>query len=116
MPGTAGQRTGDVVRCGVDTQRATRGRQYATVTPVINQIPPSSIELVFNVVEGPKVKVGNIDIVGNTVMSDRVAIRSMKNLRPIGIPKSLILESLFSKTFDANKLDQDKDMLRNKYQ
>ena len=93
-----------------------RGRQYATVTPEIHQIPPSSIELVFTVVEGPKVKVGHIDIVGNTVMSDRVAIRSMKNLRPIGIPKSLILESLFSKTFDANKLDQDKDMLRNKYQ
>ncbi len=93
-----------------------RGRQYATVTPEINQIPPSSIELVFNIVEGPKVKVGKIDIVGNTVMSDREAIRAMKNLRPIGIPKSIFLENLFSKTFDANKLDQDKDMLRNKYQ
>jgi outer membrane protein insertion porin family len=93
-----------------------RGRQYATVTPDVRQIPPSSIELVFNIVEGPKVKVGKIDITGNTVMSDRAAIRAMRNLRPIGIPKSLVLESLFSKTFDANKLDQDKDMLRNKYQ
>ena len=93
-----------------------RGRQYATVTPDINQLPPSSIELVFNVVEGAKVKVGKIEIEGNTVLSDRVSIRSMKNLRPIGIPKSLILENIFSKTFDANKLDQDKDMLRNRYQ
>jgi outer membrane protein insertion porin family len=93
-----------------------RGRQYATVTPDVHQIPPSSIELVFNIVEGPKVKVGKIDVVGNTVMSDRAAIRSMRNLRPIGIPKSFFLESLFAKTFDANKLDQDKDMLRNKYQ
>jgi len=93
-----------------------RGRQYATVTPEVRQIPPSSIELVFTVVEGPKVKVGAIDITGNTVMSDRVAIRSMKNLRPIGIPKSIFLENIFSKTFDQNKLDEDKDRLRNAYQ
>ncbi|MBI3667875.1 MAG: outer membrane protein assembly factor BamA, partial [Acidobacteria bacterium] len=93
-----------------------RGRQYATVTPEIHQIPPSSIELVFNVVEGPKVKVGKIDIEGNTVMSDQAAIRAMKNLRPIGIPHSFILENLFSKTFDQNKLEEDKERLRNKYQ
>lgn len=93
-----------------------RGRQYATVSPEVHQIPPSSIELVFNVVEGPKVKVGKIDIAGNTVMSDREAIRAMKNLRPIGVPHSIILESLFSKTFDQSKLEEDKDRLRNKYQ
>jgi outer membrane protein insertion porin family len=37
-----------------------RGRQFATVEPVIRQIPPSSLEIVFEVNEGPKVKVGNI--------------------------------------------------------
>jgi len=95
---------------------AERGRQYATVTPDVHQIPPSSIELVFNVVEGPKVKVGKIDIEGNTIMTDRVAIRAMKNLRPIGIPRSIFLEQMFSKTFDANKLEEDKDRLRNAYQ
>ncbi len=93
-----------------------RGRQYATVTPEIHQIPPSSIEVVFNVVEGPKVKVGRIDIVGNTVMSDRQAVRAMKNLRPIGIPHSIILENLFAKTFDQSKLEEDKDRLRDAYQ
>ena len=35
-----------------------RGRQYATVDPQIEQIPPSSLALTFNVNEGPKVKVG----------------------------------------------------------
>ncbi len=93
-----------------------RGRQYATVTPDVRQVPPSSIELVFNVVEGPKVKVGKIGIEGNTVLSDRVAIRAMKNLRPIGIPKSIVLEHIFAKTFDSNKLEEDKDRLRNAYQ
>ena len=41
---------------------AERGRQYATVDPQIEQIPPSSLKVTFNVNEGPKVKVGTIDI------------------------------------------------------
>ena len=69
---------------------AERGRQYATVRPEVKQIPPSSLEVTFNVVEGPKVKVGNIDITGNQVFNDRWVIRSMKNLRPIGVPHSLL--------------------------
>ena len=67
-----------------------RGRQYATVTPEVRQIPPSSIEVVFNIEEGPKVKVGVVDVEGNTVISDKDARRAMKNTRPIGIPHSLI--------------------------
>ncbi|HYM12267.1 MAG TPA: outer membrane protein assembly factor BamA [Bryobacterales bacterium] len=93
-----------------------RGREYAKVTPEIHQIPPSSIELVFNIVEGPKVKVGKIEVVGNTVLSERAAIRAMKNLRPIGIPHSIFLEDLFSKTYDQSKLEEDKERLRNAYQ
>ncbi len=93
-----------------------RGRQFATVEPDIRQIPPSSLEVTFNVKEGPKVKVGAIDVTGNQVFSDRVAIRAMKNLRPIGIPHSLILENIFAKTFDSTKLEEDKDRLRDAYQ
>jgi outer membrane protein insertion porin family len=95
---------------------AERGRQFATVTPEIRQIPPSSIELTFRVEEGMKVKVGKIDFVGNQVFSDRVVLRSMKNLHPIGIPKSIFLESLFPKTFDSTKLDEDRERIRNFYQ
>ena len=51
-------------------------------------IPPSSLEVTFNVTEGPKVKVGVIDITGNQVFNDRWVISSMKNLRPIGVPHS----------------------------
>ena len=93
-----------------------RGRQYATVDPQVKQIPPSSLEVNFLVNEGPKVKVGVIDIVGNKIFSDRVIIRAMKNSRPIGIPNSIYLENLFAKTFDSTKLEQDKDMIRNFYQ
>ena len=60
---------------------AERGRQYATVEPQIEQIPPSSLKVSFMVNEGPKVKVGTIDITGNTEKDDRWVIRNMKNLK-----------------------------------
>ena len=93
-----------------------RGRQFATVEPDIRQIPPSSLEVTFNVNEGPKVKVGNIDIEGNNIFNDRWVIRSMKNLRPIGIPRTIVLENLFAKTYDSTKLEEDKDRIRDAYQ
>jgi len=93
-----------------------RGRQYAQIDPQVRQIPPSSIAVVFNIEEGPKVKVGKLDFAGNTVMSNRDLKRNMKGLKPIGIPKSIIFEDLFRKTFDANKLEIDKEMVRNAYQ
>ncbi len=93
-----------------------RGRQFATVEPDVRQIPPSSLEITFKVTEGPKVKVGNIEIQNNKVFSDRVVRRAMKNLRPIGIPYSLLLENMFAKSFDATKLEEDKDRIRDYYQ
>jgi len=91
---------------------AERGRQFATVTPVIRQIPPASVELTFRVEEGPKVKVGKIDILNNKVFGDRAVRRAMRNLRPVGIPRSIFLENLFAKTFDQAKLDEDKERIR----
>jgi len=93
-----------------------RGRQFATVTPEIRQIPPSSLEVNFRVAEGPKVKVGNIDIQGNKVFSDAVVRRAMKNLRPVGVPRSILLENLFAKTYDATKLEEDMSRVQSYYQ
>ena len=91
---------------------AERGRQYATVDPIIEQIPPSSLKVTFNVKEGPKVKVGTITVTGNKAENQRWVISSMKELKPIGIPHSILFESLFAKTYDANKLDYDKEKIR----
>ena len=41
-----------------------RGHEFATVTPELRRIPPASLEVIFQVDEGPKVKVGTITITG----------------------------------------------------
>ena len=95
---------------------AERGRQFATVEPDIHQIPPSSLEIVFKVNEGPKVKVGHINFVGNEVYNHRAVLRAMKNLHPIGIPHSILLENIFSRTYDSTKLEEDQQRIQQFYQ
>lgn len=95
---------------------AERGHQYAKVDPEIRRVPPSSLEITFKIDEGPKVKVGNIDVEGNTVFSDRAVIRAMKNLHPIGVPHSILFENLFARTYDPSKLDEDKSRVQVFYQ
>src|SRR5450631_1163019 len=48
---------------------AERGRQFATVEPELRQVPPSSLEVIFKVNEGPKVKVGELTFKGNEVFN-----------------------------------------------
>src|ERR1019366_9388619 len=95
---------------------AEHGHQFATVTPELRRIPPSSLEVIFAVVEGPKIKVGQITIVGNKAFSRRDVVRAMKNLHALGIPHSIFFEELFPVTFDAGKLEEDKERIRDAYQ
>jgi outer membrane protein insertion porin family len=95
---------------------AERGRQFATVEPEVHQIPPSSLEIVFNVDEGPKVKVGKITIVGNQAFSQRDVIRAMKNTHDYGIPHSILFENIFARTYDSTKLEDDKERIHDAYQ
>ncbi len=94
---------------------AEHGHQFATVTPEIKKIPPASVAITFNIKEGPTVKVGKIAFQGNTSLNDRTLRSAMKNLKPIGIPHSIILENLFARTFDASKLDEDTERVRQAY-
>jgi outer membrane protein insertion porin family len=95
---------------------AERGHQYATVTPQIRQVPPGGVDIIFAIDEGPKVKVGHIIIDGNQAFTSKEVIRAMKNLKPIGIPHSLLFENLFARTYDSTKLDEDSDRIRQFYQ
>jgi outer membrane protein insertion porin family len=94
---------------------AAHGHQFATIRTDVKTIPPAAVAVTFNLKEGPTVKVGKIVFNGNHALSDRTLRAAMKNLRPIGIPHSIILENLLPRTFDATKLDEDADRVRGAY-
>jgi outer membrane protein insertion porin family len=94
---------------------AEHGHQFATDKIEVKTIPPASVQINFNVKEGPTVKVGEIKFTGNQHISSLLLRRSMKNLRPIGIPYSIIFENLFAQTFDASKLEEDTERVRQAY-
>ncbi len=91
------------------------GHQFATIKADIKKIPPASVQVNFIIKEGPKVQVGKIEFTGNEHVSSRILRASMKNLKPIGIPKSIFLENLFSRTYDASKLEEDSERVRQAY-
>ena len=95
---------------------AEHGRQFSTIRTEVRQIPPAAVGITFVVKEGPKVKVGKIKFEGNKNVKTRVLRYAMKNLRPIGIPHSIFLENIFARTYDATKLDEDTERVRNEYQ
>jgi len=95
---------------------AAHGRQFATVRSEVRPIPPAAVALTFVVKEGPKVKVGKIKFEGNKALKNRELQSAMKNLKPIGIPHSIVLENLISRTYDSTKLSEDAERVRYYYQ
>lgn len=94
---------------------AEHGHQFATVKTDVKTIPPANVQINFNIKEGPVVKVGKIAFEGNRHISALDLRRSMKNLKPIGIPYSVIFENLFAQTYDASKLEEDTERVRQAY-
>jgi outer membrane protein insertion porin family len=88
------------------------GHQFATIKTDVKTIPPASVSVNFNVKEGPTVKVGRITFTGNHNVSSRNLRAAMRNLRPIGIPHSIFFEDLFARTYDASKLEEDAERVR----
>ncbi len=87
---------------------AAHGRQFATVTATYTNIAATnSVILTFNIVEGAKVKVGKITVIGNHAFSSRHIIRAMKHSRPYGFDAKFFGMNVMSKTFDQDKLDED---------
>ena len=75
------------------------------------------MKLVFNIDEGPKVKVGEITIQRKQGILDRKIIRSMRHDRPYAIPLGITEIPVMSKTYDRQKLDEDMEVgIRGLYQ
>jgi outer membrane protein insertion porin family len=91
---------------------ASHGRQFATVRSRTRNIPPNSVVLTFIVVEGPKVKVGDVRFQGNTVFSAFRLQRTMKHSRPSGAPPRFYW---FHKTYDKERIEADLEEIRDLY-
>jgi outer membrane protein insertion porin family len=88
------------------------GKMFATVRHRTRNIPPNSMALTFIVVEGPKVKVGNVRFTGNHVFSSGELARSMKYSRPAGAPPWFYW---FHKTYDKERIEADLENIRDLY-
>jgi len=91
---------------------AAHGKMFATVRHRTRNIPPNSVALVFIVVEGPKVKLGDIRFQGNTVFKDSQLVRAMKYSRPAGAPPWFYW---FHKTYDKERIEADLENIRDLY-
>jgi len=91
---------------------AAHGKMFATVRHRTRNIPPNSVALTFIVVEGPKVKVGNIRFTGNHVFSSAQLARSMKYSRSVGAPPWFYW---FHKTYDKERIEADLENIRDLY-
>jgi outer membrane protein insertion porin family len=93
---------------------AEHGRQFASVRARTRNIPPNSVALTFIVVEGPKVKLGDIRFEGNKIFSTRHLVRIMKYSRPAGAPPWFYW---FHKTYAKDKILADLELnVRTLYQ
>lgn len=108
LPYTAAAAEADAQRI-IETYRSI-GRYGAKVEPAIIKRPENRVDLVFQIKEGPVTGVKSIDFVGNKAFSDH-RLRQV-----IQTKESSWLSFLTSNdTYDPNRLELDKQLLRQFY-
>ncbi|WP_443112342.1 outer membrane protein assembly factor BamA [Erythrobacter sp. Alg231-14] len=87
-----------------------QGRFAATVEPKMVQLPQNRVDIVFEIVEGPKSKVRQINIIGNEIFSDN-------DLRGEMVTKQSRFFRFFSSntSYDPDRLAFDQQKLRQFY-
>jgi outer membrane protein insertion porin family len=73
---------------------------------------PKLVNVTFNVSEGPKIKIREVDFVGNVAKSDRALRRKMKENKP----KSLLSFITGGGTYQETKFEEDADKVVEYYQ
>jgi outer membrane protein insertion porin family len=83
-----------------------KGFQSATVTPEVKDLPggPKLVRLVFNIDEGPKIKIASIDFVGNKAIDDGKLRKQMKENK-----ERMFFARMFAgpTTYQEGKYDED---------
>jgi outer membrane protein insertion porin family len=88
---------------------AEKGYQFAEVKPSVTELPggPKLVHLTFNINEGPKVKIRDVEFVGNRAMSDRKLEKQMKENKS----KSWLSFITGGGTFKEDKFEDDADLI-----
>ncbi len=86
------------------------GRYAAVIEPKIIELPDNRVDLVFEVDEGPLIKISSIKFIGNEAFSDR----ALKNVIESRESKWYIFLASNDK-YDANRLNIDTQRLRQFY-
>ncbi|MEX1127959.1 MAG: POTRA domain-containing protein [Vicinamibacterales bacterium] len=92
---------------------AEKGYQFAEVKPSVKELPggPKLVHLTFNINEGPKVKIRDVEFVGNRAMSDRKLERQMKENKS----KSWLSFITGGGTFKEDKFEEDAELIIGHY-
>jgi outer membrane protein insertion porin family len=88
-----------------------KGLQFGTASYKLDPINESFANLVFAVDEGPKVKIGEIDFVGNKVFSDKKLKRTMKDTREHWMFSFISRHD----DFEKEKFEKDKEKVSDLY-
>ncbi|MDV6329315.1 outer membrane protein assembly factor BamA [Asticcacaulis sp. 201] len=86
------------------------GRISATVTPKIVELPQKRVDLIFEIVEGPKTGVSNVNFIGNHAFSDN-------DLKSVVVTQKSLWWKFFSSNdnYDPDRMDYDREQLRKFY-
>ena len=84
---------------------AEKGYEFAEVTSSVEPLPagPKLVKVVFDVKEGPKVKIRTVNFNGNKEVSDRALARQMKSTKGTGMLTWITGKN----TYNENKFDED---------
>ncbi len=86
-----------------------KGYQFAEITSKVEALPsgPKLVKVVFDVQEGPKVRIREVDFDGNEALSDRTLRRKMKETKQHGALSWL----MGGGTFKEAKFEEDADLV-----
>ncbi len=99
------------LKTAIEQLYADKGFRLAEARFSIEAISPTDRRVFFNVDEGDKVRVEDVDFEGNTVFKDRRLRWSMKETKQSNLVTKLMKKDLY----DPAKLDEDLDKVRGLY-
>jgi outer membrane protein insertion porin family len=88
---------------------AEQGYQFADVKPAVKELPggPKLVHLTFNINEGPKVRIRDVEFVGNEAVSDRKLEGQMKENKS----RSWLSFITGGGTFKEDKFEEDAELI-----